>query len=63
MRRPQTVHCMQELGEPILTLDAGIAAKAFVSQNSEVTRIVRSCGNVQAALAAAPHRITNARSG
>ena len=52
---------MQALGKPILTLEEGIKAKAFVQQNGEVLQVLRSSGDPAAALQAAPHSIKAAR--
>ena len=48
---------MQELGEPILTLEAGIEAKSFYPSMA----MTRNVGDAQAALAAAKNVIRGAR--
>ena len=52
---------LQDLGQPILSLDAGIEAKSFVARNGEVTQVLRSSGDAAAGLQAAPHKIMGAR--
>ena len=52
---------LQDLGQPILTLDAGIEANSFVARNGEVCQVLRSSGDSAAGLQAAPHKIMGAR--
>ena len=63
-------HCVpenaQELGEPLLTLEAGIAAKSFFPDDSNagsngIMSAKREVGNAQGALAAAKNTIKGAR--
>ena len=58
---PNSSWLLQELGEPILSLDQGIKAGSYVQENGRPVQILRSTGDVSAGLHAAPHTITNAR--
>lgn len=54
----------QELGQPLLTLEAGIAAGSYFSDGSSASGIMsvrRETGNAAAALASAKNTIKGAR--
>ena len=59
--RPPNSWLLQELGEPILSLDQGMKAGSYVQENGRPVQILRSTGDVSVGLQAAPHTITNAR--